>query len=389
MKIYHQAGHNTNWNIDSYTKDGAGDGLIFSPVHYSLEYIQKVKEEIRTNCLFDPQFYIPDSQKKKLQSYDFFPETLMDGFSTDDFSIVAYEAARLCVNFQIENDFESIIVPCRFYSDLISDYIERQEAFSVAPFLSAIATQNIDKKIFLTVPLTAPMAIDIKFKTKLLNWITAYPEIDGVYLLVNFNDNRKQLIDFNKFYSYIEFIIDLIEADLSVICGYCNTEGIILSVLDLYGLTMGAYENTRGFSVDKFLESDIRMGPAPRLYFPKLLNWMRFDTAMEIREDHPGLWDSIYKPTAYAEELINSPKKPHFTKPQLYKHHFYLINEQYKEIQNVGADKRLALVGKKIKNARLLYERIEDAGVMFFDSNCSGEHLAMWNRVVNKLKTAQ
>ncbi len=370
MKIYHQAGHNTNWNLESFAKDKTGDGIIFSPVHYSSVNIQKVEASIKKSSLFDSQFYIPDSQKKKLNTYNFFPEKLMTGFSTHDFAAVAYEAAQLCVEFQIINEFDALIIPGRFYPDLVTDYIEQQEAFTVNPFLTIIAKERIEKEIFLTLPLTAPMTIDKQFRTMLLNWITSYPEIDGIYLLVNFNNDRKQLTDFNQFHTYIEFIQDLIEAELKVICGYCNTEGIILATLDIFGITMGAYENTRGFSIDKFLDSDDRRrGPAPRLYFSKLLNWMRFDTAVEIREDQPELWKGIYTPSQYSEELFNMPQKPHFTKPHLYKHHFKLISKQYDEIRNVEKKERIELVGYKIKKARQLYDLIERSGVMFFDAN--------------------
>ena len=33
VKIYHQVGHFSNWNIDSFHEDHCGDGMILSPVH--------------------------------------------------------------------------------------------------------------------------------------------------------------------------------------------------------------------------------------------------------------------------------------------------------------------------------------------------------------------
>ena len=69
MRVLHQAGHNTVWNIKSYEEDNAGDGIIFSPVHYTVHNIEKVQKPTKQVSLFDPQFYIPDSQKNKLQTY--------------------------------------------------------------------------------------------------------------------------------------------------------------------------------------------------------------------------------------------------------------------------------------------------------------------------------
>jgi hypothetical protein len=61
---------------------------------------------------------------------NFFPEKITGGFSTRDFETVAYEAAAMCLDFQIKNDFESILVPARYFPDLVSDYILKQKAFS-------------------------------------------------------------------------------------------------------------------------------------------------------------------------------------------------------------------------------------------------------------------
>lgn len=391
MKLYHQAGHNSVWNMSSFKDDNTGDGIILSPVHTKSDKVVELESELKQKCLFDPQFYIPDSQKSKLNSYDFFPEKYMDGFSTVDYSAIAYEIADACVNYQVENDFESIIIPARFYPDLLTNFIQKQKIFTVDPFLECLERRGTAKKIFITLPLTVPMIMDDdQFRTNILNWITSYQNIDGIYLLINFNEQRKQVSDFKKLSSYVDFIQQAINADLEIICGYCNTEGLILSALDIYAVTMGAYENTRGFSIDKFLESDtIRQGPAPRLYFPKLLNWIRFETAEEIREDFHGLWEKIYTPTEYSERLFNSPKRPHFTKPELYKHHFLVISDQYKNLKELPSqESRMDLLIESVFTASDLYDQINKSGILIADPNCKGEHLPAWNRLLRKLKNS-
>ena len=95
MKLYHQAGFRSNWSIDSYQNDSVGDGIIFSPVHETKEKLIEKDVQLKSHSLFDPQFYIPDSQKSKLQTYDFFPEVITgDGFKTIDFETVAFESAE-------------------------------------------------------------------------------------------------------------------------------------------------------------------------------------------------------------------------------------------------------------------------------------------------------
>lgn len=386
MLIYQQAGHNTTWNIDSFVKDAACDGIIFSPVHLAMHNLNKLSPGIKKRCLYDPQFYVPDSQKSKLQSYDFFPEKMMSGFNTKDFNVIAHESARQCLEFQLNNEFESLIVPSRYYSDMISDYIGKQKAFTVEPFLSEASKYKSHKHIYLTLPLTISMLQDEQFRTDILNWITSYPEISGIYLLVNFNEQSKQLKDYDKLSTYMGFITELKEAGLKVICGYCNTEGVVLTSLNVEAITVGAFENTRGFSIDKFLDDDqIKRGPAPRIYFPKLLNWMRYNTAIEIKEDSPDLWKLIYTENAYTEKLFHVKQIPHFSSPNLYKAHFALKASQYKEILGFEGNERVKHLMALIKQAGELYLEMEKNKVMFFDSNCKGEHLPIWNRVLKKM----
>jgi hypothetical protein len=356
-------------------------------VHHALATVRSYSTEIKSASYFDPQFYVPDSQKTKLNTYEFFPEKLTQGFSTVDFIARAYDAAAMCIDFQLENGFKGLVVPARYYDEMVTDYIEKQRAFSVEPFLSYVERNRIQKEVFLTLPLTSAMIKDSKYRLQLLNWITSYPEIDGVYLLLNFDEPLKQVCDFRKLTDYLDFVMELSRADLQLMCGYCNTEAILWAVVDPYAVTMGAYENTRRFSIDKFLDedSDVR-GPAPRIYFPKLLNWIRYDTAMEIREDFPGLWKEIYTRTDALDDLIDRGARPHFTKPELYYHHFELIHGQLDELARLKkTEQRVKCVQRWIKRADKLYREIADARILFFDDNCRGGHLPAWNRLLRKI----
>ncbi|EGR0412548.1 hypothetical protein FG168_14540, partial [Vibrio cholerae] len=120
INLLHQAGHNSNWNRESFTKDNVGDGIIYSPVHDDFNRINSFNKKLKATSIFDPQFYLPNSAKPKFKTYDFFPNTIMNehlgsGFSTVDYSIVALESARRCVKFQLEQGFGKLIIPTRAF----------------------------------------------------------------------------------------------------------------------------------------------------------------------------------------------------------------------------------------------------------------------------------
>ena len=387
MKIFHQAGHNTKWNMDSFTLDGAGDGIIFSPVHLDYFDLMNVSPEIKRKSLFDPQFYVPDSQKSNLLSYPFFPEKILNGFTTLDFNSQAHLSAERCLDFQVENEFESIIVPARFFTEMITDFVDRQKLFTVEPFLNVIKSKGITKKIYVTLPLTISMILDQGYRDNLLDWITSYPEINGVYLLVSFNEPFKQVQNFDKLWAYLSFIKDMGYADLEVLCGCCNTEGLLLTLLNIEAATMGAFENTRKFSMDKFLELEIqKRGPVSRVYLPGLFNWLRYNTVLEIKNNHKDIWKEIYTETGYIESVFERESDPHFTQSETYMHHLIVIDKQYRELSGFSPEERLPLLKQRVGKALELYLEMEKRDIVLFDRSCSGDHLLAWKRVIERLE---
>lgn len=72
MKIYHQVGHNSNWNMESHGDDGAGDGLILAPRYMRREKIEALGITLKNRSYFDPQWFLPDTQRGNWKSIHFF-----------------------------------------------------------------------------------------------------------------------------------------------------------------------------------------------------------------------------------------------------------------------------------------------------------------------------
>ncbi|NDL65870.1 hypothetical protein [Acerihabitans arboris] len=390
VKIYHQAGHNTVWNVKSFKEDGVGDGIIFSPVHEECSKIESKDLKIRTSSYFDPQFYLPSSGKNKFKSYDFFPNTISkSGFKTVDFTSIAMDAARACVSFQVRNNFSGIIIPARFFEQMERNYIEKQDEHYVVPFLRAIEESDEiseNKPIWLTLPLTSHMVMSDSYRKELLNWVTSYSQINGVYLFCQFERNTKQITDSLFIINYMEMIKILQDADLDIIVGYCNTEAFLYSALPNIGITIGTFENTRMFSLDKFVVTDEeRRGPKARIYLPGLLNWVELDVAKMIRNRVPAIWDKIYKATDYSEEALDSPKTPTFNSPGLYYHYFKIFSKQISQISTFSSIReRCDFIEKQIKVAIENYEALR-ARRTVFDTHGGPDHLSPWLNAINEI----
>lgn len=384
IKLYHQIGFRDRWSIDSFAKDGCGDGLILSPVHQPRDQVEELPDSIKANALFDPQYYLPNSPKKKLASYEFFPEQATGGFSTKDFSLVALESAAQCVQFQLDQGFQGVIIPARFFDQMIPKYFEKQEQGTVVPFLTAIEKAGTSKDVYLTLPVTAAMLIDADFRVQLLNWATGFPQITGVYVLVADDRPSKQIRSADLVAAYLCFAQEIRNSGLKPILSHLNTECVLLSLIDGATLTFGAYENTRIFSLDKFIDSDEeRRPPKARIYLPGLLNWVQFDQAMQIREGMPDLWTEIYRPTKFGDSVIDAEGEPHFSQPGLYKHYFACMSAQIKALAKLPVQKRYEQLRRSIAAALEFNAQIEEMPIDF-DAHGRGTHLEPWLDGLNR-----
>lgn len=383
IMLYHQVGHNANWNRESLEGDGCGDGLILSPVHQSVESIEKLPLSVRTRSLFDPQYYLPNSQKAKLNSYDFFPENLAGGFSTLGFGGIARESAKRCVEFQIEHEFDGIVIPARHFAEMNPDYTTNQASYTVEPFLRAISEARTNKQIWLTLPLTSAMIQHSGYRTDILNWVTSYPEINGVYVIIECARETKQIQSLDVLKAQLMFLTELQQADLEVIAGHCNTESLLFSLIEGCRFTVGSFENTRMFSIDKFVSSlEERRGPRARIYLSGLLNWIQFAQARMISQEAPDLWKMAYVENNYGNQALGSPTEPFFNQPTLYKHYFLCFEAQVRELAVHTLSKRYELLRSWISEAIQLDEELQRRHFDLERHGC-GKHLQPWLDVIN------
>jgi hypothetical protein len=383
MKLLHQCGHCTTWNIQALEEDGCGDGLIISPVHEPSSRVAALKNTIRKRSLFDPQYYLPNSQKAKLNSYEFFPEAITNGFNTMDFSLQALESAKLCVAFQADQGFERIVIPARFIQQMVTDYSQQQEAYAVVPFIKEIVRQKVKRPVLLTLPLTSHMVADAAYRTNLLNWVTSFPEINGVYIIVEHERSTKQVTSEIFLFDMLVMLTELKEAGLDIVIGYTNTESLLYLLAGDIDITMGAYENTRMFSLDKFIDSDEdRRGPRARIYLPGLLNWIQFGQAKQLKAGDSNLWGAAYDQTEYAEAVLKQVREPTFNQSPLYKHYFSCFDAQVEELRPLSKSERYKKLTSWIKKGISLNDDIADMPIVF-ERHGSGDHLQGWLDAAN------
>src|SRR6185369_15210510 len=141
-------------------------------------------------------------------------------------------------------------IPTRFIDQMYSNYIDRQKAFSVD---ALVATTSETEELCLSIAVTTPMLEDEGFRTKLLSWLTSYPNVRELCLTYSAPRDTKQIraVDFLLACHRLGREMQAIGLDLT--WSHQNTEALLFTAQGDVAITMGSFENTRMFSTDKFL----------------------------------------------------------------------------------------------------------------------------------------
>ncbi|MBN2285260.1 MAG: hypothetical protein JXI43_02340 [Tissierellales bacterium] len=363
MDVYHQTGHNSVWNIDSFIEDNAGSGLIFSPVNDSAEKILNISEDVKKVSFFDPQLYLPKSLKGKLSSFDYFPSNFRKDFKTSDFNQEKQEIAQRCIDFQIANHFKYVVIPSRYYEVLPSNFYEQFEDHLIEPFLFYYQSLKSPKKIILTIIVKQEQLMNDLNRDELLNWITGIEGIDGVYLIFENNFLSKQIKDSAYLNNALILIHSLKTNELNVHIGYTNIEGILYSIAGPDSISMGSYENLRQFNVNRFVikEKGPIRAPNPRLYSRPLFQLIEYGYKDGIIALFPN-WEKIFEDSRYKPLMFKEEYNWHFMKAEPYKHFFLLFSSQVSSLPGDLND-RIETLRMSFKSAIQLFKEMESVGI--------------------------
>ena len=378
MKLLHQTGNNYKWNIQSFEEDHIGSGLIYSPLNINYNNLQNLHPSLRSTSMFDPQLFLPSKGHKGLVTYEYFPTSIADPFSSSDYSKIKNEIAKRHIHMLTELSFPCVIIPNKYIEIESADYFDQVYNYFIKPHCDQILSGDKLEK-YLTVFVNKTKLIDDEARDSILDWLTGLSEIDGVYLIFDIKRTTKQIKEPDVLAEALFFINVLKKSGKKVIIGYSNSEGILFSIANPDAITCGSYENLRNFSitVKRFSpeENKKQHGPNARLYSALLFQWIEHTFIAAMKRLYPKV-DEVFPDSKYKPLLFSPTFAWHFQKPELYKHYFIEIAKQVNSLSS-NVDKRKEKMKDNLKNAIEVYEDIKNSGILL-DTESDGSHLYQW-----------
>lgn len=385
ISVYHQCGHNDVWNFDIYNEDNIGDGFILCPkMRMNKGDLITLDENIKKNSFFDPQFYQPRSDLKKLSEYDFFPNFLCDDeYNTTDFYEMSNISAEKCISFQLEQKYKHLIIPTVVYDETPQTYLESINQLYIEPFIKAIRGKDIEEReVLLTVVIKDSQLLDDNYTKELLNLITSYSEITGIYLVPYCKNSTKRIKDMRFIVNILKFINILKYNEMYIHVAYSDIEGLLYSLAGINSISIGTYENLRRFDLANFEERKQKgfSSPNKRIYSSRLFQWIDFNY-LGILKDFEK-FDDLFEQNKYVTMEVPDDKDWHFKFPELYKHYMMAIYNQYKYLPD-SYEERFNYIKGELLNAIELNKEISDFGILFNSDN-DGSHLECWVTAINQ-----
>jgi len=273
MSSYHQVGHHSD-NLLYDPGLTAYRGAVLSPVNYEQAAIagqvERARQETEFDTIFDPQLYLPNSDRGVLRQWSYFPTDV----DTADLSLDAWwehlndalidtcrqiAPAAVCSPAVIPNTysdeyFELLVRVC--------DHLARTEARgAIRPIQSAI--------VGLADLATRDRALTIAS-------ILSRTSSREIYLvLVGATEPRREILEVEMLKGAMRLIGALEAAGLRVIVGYSSSDVVLWKAAGATHCATGKFFNLRRFTRARFEEPTGGGGQLPYWFHEPLMAFLR------------------------------------------------------------------------------------------------------------------
>jgi hypothetical protein len=330
MDLYLQFGHGMQELSQTLTKQWSGGCVIISPRDIDESRVPAFAERIGKaggECLFDPQFYLPDADHARLISYDYWPRN----YSTTQFwsgrqvselvgRIVAMNRSLSC---------KGVILPGLFAHSVDKTWLRTQEVVRSASL--SVDTGGLPR--FATIALSEVAATSESQIAALMDDAATW-DVDGVYLVCEHPRGDYLVADASWVANVLDVIAGFRLAGKEVIVGYCNHQLLLAGCSAASAIASGNWMNVRSFPPEKFRvdPEDEQKQRATWFYCPQALSEFKV-TFLDIARRQNKL-DLLKTPRAMENEHSDmlfqgrQPSASGFKEGNAFRHYLMCLRHQ-------------------------------------------------------------
>ncbi len=282
MPAYHQMGNDSE-NLLWEEHLGRYRGAVLSPVNYDSAGIKVQIERARGlpsfETIFDPQLYLPQSERGCLPEWDYFPKDVdtADPSSEPWWDGLVDQTAKTVLALMPSAVCSPAVVPKTFPNEYYSQSVHigtRLEAALKGSNIGGIQTVVA----YLPDLATAGRALAIA------SILSRSPLQRFFLVLVDNTEPRRELADPEELKGAMRLIAALEEGGQQVIVGFCSSEMVLWKAAGATVCATGKFFNLRRFTLSRFAEPGGGGGQLSYWFEESLLSFLRESDLLRIQQ---------------------------------------------------------------------------------------------------------
>lgn len=282
MSAYHQMGHDSE-NLLHEAHLAGFQGAILSPVNYSLPEVRAQVDSFTSRpdfeLIFDPQLYVPTSERGCLREWEYFPDDvdtadltseewwggLLDGLSR---SVSELGRVHVC---------SPAVLP-RVYSDEYMTWLIRAGEM-LRERLEGLQLHTIQTVV---VPLAELTAQEGALR---IASVLSQSRIERIYLiLLGSTEPRRELADVEEIKGGMRLIRLLTAAGMRILVGYSSSDMLLWRHAGATDCATGKFFNLRRFLRSRFEEPAGGGGQLPYWFEESLIAFLRESDLIRVQK---------------------------------------------------------------------------------------------------------
>lgn len=364
-----QIGHNGHKLAQDILDNGYADGAILSPADYKSDRNATLASRINDRdgiVLFDPQFYIPRSDRPKFDSYDYFEDFGGDEFDTVEIGDELGNLSNQILDYQDKLETDAYISPARLL-DTFSDSKLDYWADITEAFIEAAEERDRDIPIYVSLPIDQRPLTDKSQRDDLLNQVTQF-DPDGFYVSGEFEfESRYPLTGASNVYSMLDLLNTLKQNRYEVLVGHSHQIAHLFFGIGVDAFASGHYINLRAFDTRRWEPTDGQSGgrQVVKYYSDKLLNELRVDPDLDLmyQKDDFDL-EKIRTPSDYDDPLFDGSDPPSTVgwkfRDAGWDHYIWSCYQISRKYRGKDLEEKLNTAKETVEEAGELFEEIQE-----------------------------
>lgn len=283
MAVFHQMGHHSN-NLIDLPAMSAYRGAIFSPINCTQAEATEQIAEVRASrdrfeILFDPQLYVPETDRGKLKKWAYFPRDFDTADPTDAgwWEALNEKLSLACLRTGVDTVCSPVIIPKVFDDDYYSEAID---------VCNALRSKLEGERVGVVQTVLAGLAdLTREDRPFEIASIASRTDAERIYLVfVGSDPPRRELNDVSELVGGMRLIKSLEENGLPVTVGFCASDVLLWKAAGASACASGKFFNLRRFTRQRFEEPKEGGGQLPYWFEEALLAFLRQGDLLRIRK---------------------------------------------------------------------------------------------------------